>query len=487
MYAALARLAVISASPGGLSATPVGKDTKPASVTFSYSCLDTREFRETYASWVMLQAFRLQQGDVALSYPQMKAALGESVSCVPQDRSDATTDAAWWLRSVVSTGDAGRRAVEAAFTHVASGRTADEQRASDGFTEFDGLVSAAGPLLDPCASERALSVTDLETAAACPFRFFLKRGLGLRPVDEGDRDRDIWLDPLTRGSVLHDIYAALHRRCRAAKRRPDMTKDGDWLRRLAERELARFQEEMPAATEEVFDRESKVFLEDVELFLRAESDVRDVEPVAFEVSFGRPLGANRRAGGQEALDQQNGDSPDLLISCEDPLARAEPVEIDLGGALKFRISGRIDRIDRVGADTYRIVDYKTGGFWRDDWKGVFNGGRRLQHALYGIAAAELLRAPYGKAKITQGVYYFSTQKGGRRLHPIPAPTSAQTARVLADLRDLIVAGAFIHAPDKDACKFCDYTAACDESAQERAGTKLADRKLATYGRLAAHV
>ena len=33
-----------------------------ALVTFSYSCRDTREFRETYASWVMLQAFRLQQG-----------------------------------------------------------------------------------------------------------------------------------------------------------------------------------------------------------------------------------------------------------------------------------------------------------------------------------------------------------------------------------------------------------------------------------------
>ena len=32
-----------------------------ASVTFSYSCRDTREFRETYASWLMLQAFRLQQ------------------------------------------------------------------------------------------------------------------------------------------------------------------------------------------------------------------------------------------------------------------------------------------------------------------------------------------------------------------------------------------------------------------------------------------
>ena len=37
----------------------------PASVTFSYSCRDTREFRETYASWLMLQVCRLQQGKPA--------------------------------------------------------------------------------------------------------------------------------------------------------------------------------------------------------------------------------------------------------------------------------------------------------------------------------------------------------------------------------------------------------------------------------------
>ena len=47
-----------------------------------------------------------------------------------------------------------------------------------------------------------------------------------------------------------------------------------------------------------------------------------------------------------------------------------------------------------------MLDYKTGGFWRDDWKGTFNGGRRLQHALYGLAAVELLRARYKNPKVT---------------------------------------------------------------------------------------
>src|SRR5439155_9820689 len=69
VYAVLSRLAVSGAS-----------------ATFSYSCRDTREFRETYASWLMLQAYRLQQGNDALSYQEMKKALGEPKSPVPADR-----------------------------------------------------------------------------------------------------------------------------------------------------------------------------------------------------------------------------------------------------------------------------------------------------------------------------------------------------------------------------------------------------------------
>ena len=67
-------------------------------------------------------------------------------------------------------------------------------------------------------------------------------------MDERERDRDVWLDPLTRGSALHDIYAALGRRCRDAGRRPDVKKDGPWLRELALKTLDQLHLEMPAAT-----------------------------------------------------------------------------------------------------------------------------------------------------------------------------------------------------------------------------------------------
>ena len=228
-----------------------------------------------------------------------------------------------------------------------------------------------------------------------------------------------------------------------------MAKDGAWLTTLATETLDRLNREMPAATTEILERESRDFLADVELFLDAECTATSSTPIAFEVSFGRPLGED-----------------------EEELARAEPVDIDLGGGLTFRIAGRIDRIDQVGPSEFEVLDYKTGGFWRDDWKGTFNGGRRLQHALYGLAAVELLRARYKKPKVTGGVTTSpATRDAGsgcrsrrRRL--------AQTAAVLGDLREVIVDGAFVHAPDQKACKFCDYAAACGAAVHDEAEGKL---------------
>src|SRR6185295_13959553 len=155
---------------------------------------------------------------------------------------------------------------------------------------------------------------------------FLKRGLGLRPVSDDERDKDVWLDPLTRGSELHDLYAALLRRCREAGRRPEVEKDGAWLENLAQGALDRLNEEMPPSTPEILARESADFLADVALFLDGECEDSRSQPIGFEVSFGRAL-----------------DDDDV-----EELARPEPVEIDLGGGLVFRIAGRIDRIDKTG-------------------------------------------------------------------------------------------------------------------------------------------
>ena len=234
---------------------------------------------------------------------------------------------------------------------------------------------------------------------------------------------------------------------------------------VPEARLTQLNEEMPAATMEILERECKDFLADVELFLDAESADSPSTPIGFEVSFGRPL-----------------DHDD-----NEPLARSEPVEVSLGDGLTFRIAGRMDRIDQVGPASFEVIDYKTGGYWPDSWKGTFNGGHRLQHALYGLAAVELLKTRYKNPKVTAGVYYFSSHKGRQERVKIPTPASAAIAAVLGDLRDLIIKGAFIRTPDADNCRFCDYAAACGGAVNQQAEDKLPDSRLAANRRLAAHV
>jgi RecB family exonuclease len=448
VYTVMSRLATWSCVPAGRA-------------TFSYSCRDTREFRETYASWLMLQVFRLQQGNRTASYQQMKHAMGEPKSVIPTDRARASSSAGWWVRSVVGTGDEGVGVLTGSFPSLANGRRAQQERASDAFTEYDGYVPEAGLVLDPCTDERTFSVTELESAAQCPVRFFLKRGLGVRPADAAERDRDVWLTPLVRGAELHDLYASVLRHCRDENRRPDRRIDGAWLKARGEARLKELHHEMPAANVETLDRESKEFLADLELFIEAECDGSDARtPIGFEVSFGRPLDDDA-----------------------EPLASAEPIAIDLGNGLTFKIAGRIDRIDKVGP-AFEVVDYKTGGFWPDNWKGAFAGGQRLQHALYGLAASELLRRRYKNAKVVAGVYYFPSRKGRREKFRIPAPSRAAIAAVLADLRATIRAGAFAHAVKEGDCRFCDYSKACDRSLDARgAEGKLNDATLLVYRRL----
>ena len=61
-----------------------------------------------------------------------------------------------------------------------------------------------------------------------------------------------------------------------------------------------------------------------------------------------------------------------------------------------------------------MIDYKTGGYWPDDWKGVFAGGTRLQHALYGVAAEPASQGDRPKARVVRGRLRLPGGQGPRR-------------------------------------------------------------------------
>jgi ATP-dependent helicase/nuclease subunit B len=436
-----------------------------ATLSLSYSCRDLREFRETYASWLVLQAFRAASRNRLANYRDLKSTLGEPASCLPSDAAGALGSGRWWLRGISAAGPAGRDAVLAQFPQLAAGAHADQMRLTSRFTEFDGYVPAAGRMLDPCRPSRVVSPTELEEAATCPFRYFLRRGLRIDAIESGERDRDVWLDPLIRGTLLHDLFAGFWRRCRAERRRPAAGNDDAWLRRQGEQTLRDLKLEMPPPSREVDDRESAEFMEDLELFARAEIAADPARtPIGFEVGFGR------------------GDGTDV-----EALSQDDPIVLDLGGGLSVRVAGRIDRLDDLGSHRFEIVDYKTGRYFHQDWTGTFAGGRRLQHALYGLAAAELLRRTHPDAVVTGAQYYFPSAKGWQKRVRISAPPLASITGVLADLRDVVASGGFVHSQDRSGdCRFCDFGRACGRDAHEHAKRKGGETELGPHRRLAGH-
>lgn len=434
-------------------------------VCLSFSCRDLRGHRETFPSWILLQALRLLKPGREWTYRELSEELGEPVSAVPAAPERALAETGWWLAHVNGAGPSALPAVHAAFPWLAQGEAAEAARESDAFTVYDGFVREAGPRLDPRRSGRAVSATALESLAQCPFRYFLQRGLGLEAVEDAEPDRDRWLDPMTRGSVLHDLYAAILREVRERGERVDPRRHGDRLRALAEARLAAQRALVPAPSEHVFQQERQEILDDLALFLRLDAEASGREPVGFEVSFG--------GGPAEG----------------EPLAQAEPLTIELAPGLAFRLRGRIDRIDRLDEGGYEVVDYKTGWYVPAQYAGTFIGGRLLQHALYAVAATQLLRPRDRQARVARSSYYLPTVRGQAQRVVYPPVGPERLTAVLGDLFDVLAAGAFVHAEDAGDCRYCDFGAACGRDAFARGKRKLANGAnvvLEPFRRLGAH-
>ncbi len=435
-------------------------------VCLSFSCRDLRENRETFPSWLLLQVLRLQNPGKDLSYDDLNVALGEPVAAVLAPADHTLSDAGWWVAQLRGAGTQGRAAVSDAFPWLAQGEAADAARASDAFTAYDGFVPGAGLRLDPRRSGRPVSATSLERLAACPFRYFLERGLGVEPVEEAEPDPDVWLDALTRGSALHALYAQILREIRSVPGPPDPLRHLPHLQALGVMALADLRVLIPPPSESVYAREAEDFLRDLAIFLRLEAAATDRVPVGMEISFGTG-------------DPQG-----------EPLAQADPVTVEVGGGVCFQLRGRIDRIDRLADGGYEVVDYKTGRLrLPGGLTATVAGGRQLQHALYAIAALRLLRRVDPKARVTLSSYYFPTARGNGRRVPRPQADSTAMTAVLRDLFDLLAGGTFLHTADTDDCKYCEFHRACGSDAVSRADAKLANAANTTldpYRRLQAH-
>ncbi len=435
-------------------------------VTLSYSCRDLAEDRERHPCSLMLYIYRLITPDRTGDYRSLNNYLGEPCGFIPISNGVPINDWEWWLGN--KDVRYGANSVHAAYSNLYEGERAEIRRAEDFLTEFDGWIPSAIGTMDPLMGELVLSSTQLENLAKCPFAYFLRYMLGIEPLEEMEKDEGKWLDPLQRGELLHEVFYKFMETLKARGDSPEFEHHYPLLETIAMDEVKQWKDKTPPPNDFVFDQEVEDIKQTLEIFLKDEMQrCKTVEPHFFELSFG------------------------MAKADESGISTIDPLEINLTPGKRFKIRGRIDRIDRCGNHQYEVWDYKTGSTWGFKDEGYLNMGRHLQHAIYSVAGEILMRRKLDKkAQVVRAGYFFPSAKGeGRRILKNQQERQ-ELYEVLEDLFELLRSGVFPASQDQNACgEFCDYKSICGgkELAVGRVLRKLeTDEKLDPLRRLKIH-
>ncbi len=301
----------------------------------------------------------------------------------------------------------------------------------------DGLVEPRAPareaLLAQAMGKRSFSPTALQHFAACPYRFVLQALHRLSPREEPAPIEE--LDPLQRGSLLHEVEFELHVELREAGLlpvTPERLEDADVrLRAVVERVSARFEETLAPAIDRVFRDAVDSLTADAREMLRREAHDERWRPTHFELAFGLESGRAR-----------------------DERSQAEPAALE-GGLL---LRGSIDLVEESVEGTLRATDYKTGKVRAKDGETVIGGGLTLQPVLYALALERMF-----PGKLVEGgrLYYCTAQAG---FHPVWVPLDdaarAGAKAVVDTITRAMNEGFLPAAPAKGECTYCDYRVVC---------------------------
>jgi len=416
----------------------------------SYSAYDIVDERPSFPSSLLLQAFRLVEGDPRLDYSALLEQLPEPHGFLPEKMEKTFDTIDWWMRKLTSDGTLydGIDAVKGCFPELGKGIEALDTRKASRLSPYEGMVQVREDDVHPVFNrDIVMSSSRFELLASCPFAYFLNYILGLYKPEEVAFDPSVWLDPLQRGSLIHEIFCAFMSAVKKRKEKVEAKKHLALIQEIAEQIIARYKEEIPPPSEGVFAKERAEVMQALDVFLAAEEKLGDkVEPLMFEVVFGI---AEEKGKGME-----------------------EPVEVALSSKDSFRLRGRIDRIDRVGDGRYRVVDYKTGRYSQYDKLRCFGGGRTLQHVLYALAAEEILKKEGvdERPRVVESGYYFPTRRGEGKEVIVGEFDREKLKRLLKDLLDIVSKGHFIVGLDVT-CGYCDFLPICGEGAVDRAKGK----------------
>lgn len=345
-------------------------------------------------------------------------------------------------------------------------RSATERwaRAKSQWSQFDGIVratEATRPFLQSQRlGERPYSVSALQNYAYCPYRFLLSAIYRLEPLEEPEPLQR--LDPLTKGSLFHEVQAEFLRELQRAKQPLDTTPIETVLgvldRTLA-RSSAKYAEEVAPAVDRVWQDEIAAMRTDLHVWARNLAEAKDWEPWLFEFAFGLPADAMSAGGAQAGVHAPR-----------DPSSRPDPVRIDG----RFLLRGSIDLVERrvtglpgSAGGVLRVTDHKTSKN-RSERHAIIGGGQQLQPVIYSLAAEAATGLIVEKARFS-----YCTTAGGFTDHVVEI--NEKTRRLGVEAMEIvdraIDLGMMPPAPAEKACRFCDFLTVCGPEQERRSHRK----------------
>jgi len=425
----------------------------------SFPRLDVDGARPRVPSFYALEALRAAEGALPgfdelarRAETQGEARLGWPAPEDPGDAIDAAEYDLARLATLEDAGAAGRigtaRYLLGANPHLGRALRFRARRWLDGWTVADGLVKPidAGrrALAAHALAARSYSPTALQNYAACPYKFFLYSIWKLAPREEPEAIEE--LDPLQRGSLVHEVQFELQGELRDAGLLPvtpaRLAVAWSHLDGVLEKVAARYEDDLAPAIERVWrDGVQSVRADLREWLRRASEDTSGFVPWRFELAFGLP---GRRGA--------------------DPASSEAPVTLDAGLCLR----GSIDLVERAGDGRLRVTDHKTGKE-RFAAGGIVDGGRALQPVLYALAVEKL----FPGATVESGRLYYCTSAGdfAEREVPLDAAARAAAGVVAKTVGEALDEPFLPAAPDKGACQWCDYRPVCGPYEELRTSRK----------------
>jgi CRISPR/Cas system-associated exonuclease Cas4 (RecB family) len=331
--------------------------------------------------------------------------------------------------------------------HLTRALRARARRWHKGWTKADGLVDPTPEALAALArhlpSARPFSPTALQEYSACPYRFLLQvvHRLAPRKVPEAIDE----IDPLSRGSLLHEVQFELLRELQEAGELPLSRDRLDEARARLDATLqriaAKWRDELCPAIPRVWDDCIAGLGADLREWLYRLSQEREWVPWRFELSFGLP---------------------DLRE--HDPHSTKDPIGLE--EALSLR--GSIDLVERRSDGALRATDHKSGK-QRAEAGMVIQGGAVLQPALYALVVQKL----FPEARVQGGRLYYCTFGGDFASVEVPLDSVAHESvrKVSEAVTGAIAAGFLPAAPDKGKCEYCDFQQVCGSAEEVRVKRK----------------